>query len=249
MKGNLFLVGIGPGDERELTFHARDVLEQCEAVVGYHSYFNSLPNLLNGKKLFPFKMGEEVKRALFAVNLARNGKKVALISSGDPGIYGMASLALEILEPHEIEKVEVVPGISALNAAASLLGAPLANDFVVVSLSNLLTPWELIEKRLLAACLGDFVVVIYNPCSEKRKNQLIQAQETFLEHRSPETPVGIVRKKVLADDPLKTVQDVKITTLREMLNFPIDMLTTIILGNSYSFIKENKIITVRGYRL
>ncbi len=191
-------------------------------------------------------MTQEVKRAQDAIKLSKQGKKVCVISSGDSGIYGMAGLVLELLDEFDFKKIEfaVIPGISASIACASILGAPLMHDFVTISLSDLLTDFKLIEKRLVYACKGDFVIVLYNPKSKTRIKPFEKACKIFLKNKSPDTPVGIV-KNASRDN-----EEIFITTLKEIskLNI-IDMRTTIIIGNSKTYIKGKYIITPRGYNL
>jgi precorrin-3B C17-methyltransferase len=199
-------------------------------------------------------MKAEVKRCQLAVDRARQGARVALVSSGDAGIYGMAGLVLEICaaqgikigpaeEGEAVEVVlEVIPGVPALAAGAALLGAPLMHDFAAISLSDLLTPWELIEKRLELAAQGDFVIVIYNPKSKKRDWQLVAVQQLLLRHREPATPVGIVGRA------MREGQAVTLTTLRDLLQNPVDMQTVVIVGNSQTYTYGPYMITPRGYR-
>lgn len=189
-------------------------------------------------------MGREVERARIAVSKAIENLRVVMVSSGDPGVYGMAGIVLEVAA---IEKpdlpVEIVPGVTAATAAASKLGAPLVSDFAVISLSDLLTPWEKIEQRLEAAASADFSIVLYNPKSEGRIEPLTKAYEIMLKHISPGTPVGIVRQAG------RTGEEIKVTTLKELLNADIDMVTTIIVGNSATKFVNGKIVTARGYDL
>ena len=192
-------------------------------------------------------MTQEVDRCKKAVELAMTGKTVSVISGGDPGIYAMAGLVFETIKgqesgvrSHELS-VEVVPGISALNACASRLGAPLMHDFASISLSDRLTPWEMIEKRLEAAAMADFVIALYNPKSKGRAEHINKAQEIILKHRHPETPVGIVKAAMREDERII------ITDLKNMLHHEIDMQTTLIIGNSRTFTWENRMITPRGY--
>ncbi|HXG42205.1 MAG TPA: precorrin-3B C(17)-methyltransferase [Dehalococcoidia bacterium] len=245
MRGRLSVVGIGPGDETLLTPMARRTLEEATAVVGYRGYLEMVSPLLGGKNALPFELGQEVERAWRALDLASQGERVALLSSGDPGIYGMASPALEAwlaLPAPQRPPLEVVPGVPALAACAALLGAPLGHDFAVVSLSDLLTPWEVIVRRLEAAAAADFVLVIYNPRSRGRPWQLGEARRIVLRHRSPDTPVGLVRRAY------RQGQAALIATLGTLDEAAVDMETTIIVGSSRTLARDGVMLTPRGYR-
>ncbi len=204
----------------------------------------AISNILSGKEIITSGMTKEVQRVKLAIEKALEGKKVGLISSGDAGVYGMAGLALELL-PNKRDfgfDIEIIPGIIAATSCASLLGAPLMHDFCVISLSDLLTDIELIKRRLEMAGLGDFVIVLYNPRSKKRTAPLKQAWQILMKHRQPQTPVGIVRNAYRDD------QEVKITCLKDLLKAEnIDMRTTIIVGNSRTYVKGKFMITPRGY--
>lgn len=241
-RGKICIVGIGPGSMEQMTPSARSAIENAEVIIGYKTYLQQVRDLAHGKRVIKSGMGQEVERASAAVSIAQSGKKVAVVSSGDPGIYAMASVVFEHLNKRKIKvDVEVVPGITAASAAAALLGSPLGNDFAVISLSDLLTPWEVVEKRLENAAKGDFVVVIYNPKSKGREKQIEKAASILLEHRKPSAPVGVVR------NAMKDGQRVEITTLGEMLGCRIDMASTVIVGSSETFIHGDKIVTPRGY--
>lgn len=189
-------------------------------------------------------MGKEVDRAKTAVSKALGGHRVVMVSSGDPGVYGMAGIVLEVAAQEKTDlPVEIVPGVTAATAAASKLGAPLVSDFAVISLSDLLTPWEKIERRLEAAASADFSIVLYNPQSQGRIEPLAKAYEIMLKHISPDTPVGIVRQAA------REGEGVTVTTLKDMLNSEIDMVTTIIVGNSATKVVDGKMVTARGYTL
>lgn len=188
-------------------------------------------------------MGDEIERCQNAIDLARSGKKVAIISSGDPGVYGMAGPVLELLKSTDDIKIDVIPGIPALCAAAALLGAPLMHDFCAISLSDLLTPWGLIEKRIDAVASSGFVIGLYNPKSSKRVEQVERARDILLKYRDPMTPVGIVRNAG------RKGEEVVITNLKDMLDHKIDMVTILIVGNSETFIKYGRMITPRGYKI
>jgi precorrin-3B C17-methyltransferase len=222
-------------------------------VVGYQTYIDLVRPWLTTQEVVATGMKAEVKRCQLALDRARAGQKVAIVSSGDAGIYGMAGLVLEMCAVRGLKVgpaagsadvdlwLEIIPGVPALAAGAALLGAPLMHDFVAISLSDLLTPWEMIAKRLELAAQGDFVVVLYNPKSKKRDWQLGAVRDLLLRHRDPETPVGIVSRA------MRPGQDIIITNLREMLSQPVDMQTIVIVGNSQSHTYGSYMITPRGY--
>lgn len=240
------MVGTGPGNKEHLSPRAKQALEEAEVIVGYRTYLKLVEEMLRGKEVISTGMTREIERCYLAVHRAGAGQKVVLVSGGDPGIYGMAGLALEVIEREGLWdklEVEIVPGITSASAAAALLGAPLMHDFVVISLSDLLTPWPLIEKRLELAAQGDFVVVLYNPASHRRTGQIYRTREILLQHRSSRTPVGIVR------NAYREGQEVIITDLENLLNHPIDMLCTVIVGNSQTRVANGFLITPRGYEL
>ena len=245
--GKLFIVGFGPGNFEHITKRAVEALQESDYIIGYKTYVELIQGLLTDQTIISTGMTEEVSRAQEAVKQAELGKKVAVISSGDAGVYGMAGLVYEVL----IEKgwkeetgvgIEVIPGISAINSCASLLGAPVMHDSCTISLSDHLTPWELIAKRVEAAAMADFVIALYNPRSGRRTRQIVETQKILLRYRSPDTPVGLVKSAY------RDRQDIVITNLQEMLNHDIGMLTTVIIGNSSTFLYDDKIITPRGYQ-
>jgi precorrin-3B C17-methyltransferase len=240
--GHLWLVGLGPGGREHLTPAAEAALRSAEVVVGYRPYLDLVADLLDGKRTVASGMREEIPRAQAAVDEALAGSSVVVISTGDAGIYGMAGLVLELLPAGAPVEVEVVPGITAASAAAACLGAPLMNDFAVISLSDLMTPLETIEKRLAAVAGADFVIALYNPRSHRRHEPLAQALTILRAAREPSTPVGIVRNALRAE------QKVRITTLGELKEEEVDMLTILIIGNSQTQIKDSRMITARGYR-
>ncbi|WP_298440245.1 cobyric acid synthase [Geobacter sp.] len=239
----LYVVGIGPGDLDQMTFQANEALDAAQVVVGYKTYLELIEPLIAGKEIVSSGMMREVERCREALDIAASGKIVALVSSGDAGIYGMAGLALELAaEMADPPEVVVVPGVSAVQAAASVLGAPLMHDFAVISLSDLLTPWDLIERRLVAAAAADFVVALYNPRSKGRVTQIEEARRILLAARPSETPVGIVR------NALRAGEERHVTTLGRMLACPIDMFSLVIVGNSSTFVdREGRMVTPRGY--
>jgi len=248
-KGKLFIVGIGPGHHEHMTFRAKQVIEESEIIVGYDTYVSLVEDLITGKEVYRYAMTQEVDRANQAIHFAENDKIVSLVSSGDPGVYGMAGLVYEILADKGWNKengisIECVPGISSLNSCAALVGSPLMTDFAVVSMSDLLVPWEIIMKRVEAAALGDYVTVIYNPASKKRVHQLRDTRNIFLKYREPSTPVAIVK------GAYRESQSVAMTTLDKMLEHQdmLGMITTVIVGNSSTFSYEGMMINPRGYR-
>ena len=242
--GMLYVVGIGPGTREEMTLRAVKAIEASEMVVGYKLYLELLGDLLQDKETVSSGMRREVERCHRAVQEAAGGKVTSLVSSGDAGIYGMAGIALQVAqETCPGLQVEIIPGVTAASAAAAGLGAPLMHDFAVISLSDLLTPWEKVEERLHRAGQGDFVVVLYNPKSRGRTRQVIQAQEILSQYRAGSTPVGIVRN---AGRPGEATC---LTTLETMLEEEIDMTSTVLVGNSQSYVSRGRMITPRGYAL
>ena len=244
MTGKLYVVGLGPGALDHLTPAAGAAIAAAETVVGYKTYLDLIPELLAGKEVVSSGMLKEVERCRQALQLAAEGRTVALVSSGDAGIYGMAGLALE-LQPTEAPgiAVEVVPGVSAVQAAAARLGAPLMHDFAVVSLSDLLTPWPLIRRRLEAAASADFVLALYNPKSRGRTTQLGEAAAILLRHRSPATPIGIVR------NACREGETVTVTDLVGLGAAEVDMLSLVIVGNSQTRVDgAGRMVTPRGYQ-
>lgn len=243
-QGMIFLVGIGPGSIEDMTLRARAALERCDTVIGYTTYIKLIEPLIGGRQIIASGMTREQERCRRALDAARQGKIVALISSGDSGLYGMAGLMLELMggdcEAEEIP-VEIVPGVPAFIAAAAALGAPLMNDCAIVSLSDLLTPWEMIEKRLTAAAAGDFVTCLYNPKSATRTEQIAQAVQIFLRHRGADTPAAIVRSVSRPEENIVR------TTLARVLDFDIDMRCLVIIGNSATIMQGTWMITRRGY--
>jgi len=242
VRGRLFLVGLGPGDEALIPHLARDALARSELVVGLEQYVDRVRHLLRpGTRVSTPPLGQEIERAKLALEEARTGGSVALVSSGDAGVYAMASPALE-LAGEDVDVVSV-PGITASQAAASLLGSPLGHDHASISLSDLLTPWAVIEARLEAAAAGDFVLTLYNPRSKGRDWQLGKAREILLQHRSPETPVGVVR------EAYRPEQSVSITDLASLRPESVDMLTTVVVGSSRTEVRAGRMVTPRGYEV
>ena len=242
----LFVVGIGPGGLELLTQAGRKALEAAEVVVGYHRYLDQVQPLLEGKEVLSAGMTEEVKRAKEALTLASSGRCVAVVSGGDPGIYGMSAPIFEVFlaQPGAYScTIEVIPGVTAACAAAAKLGAPLSTDVALVSLSDRLTPWPLIERRLRAACEGDFVLVLYNPTSRKRAPLFEKALTLLLRLKPPQTPVGV------AQNVSREGERIFVTTLQGLQErkAEVDMRTTIIIGNAETKAFGQYLLTPRGY--
>lgn len=245
--GRIMLVGLGPGSHEHLTARARAAIAEADTVIGYVTYIRLVAELLEGKEVIRKSMTEELDRAIEAFERARQGRKVALISSGDAGVYGMAGPTFEVLfqagwTPESGIEVEIIPGASALNTCAALVGAPLTHDFCAISLSDLLTPWPTIARRLDAVAAADFVVALYNPKSGRRTRQIVEARRLFLRHRRPDTPVAIVKSAY------RPRQRIELTTLERMTECDIGMLSTVLIGNSNTFVRHGLMVTPRGYR-
>ena len=241
--GKIIVAGIGPGSQEDITPAVLDAVREADAIVGYKYYFQFIePFVKEGCECIDTGMKKERERALQAFELAEQDKNVVVISSGDAGLYGMAPLIYEMKqERHSDIEIYTLPGISAFQKAASLLGAPIGHDVCLISLSDLMTPWEVIERRIKAAAMGDFVTAIYNPKSHGRYWQLYRLQELFLKERSKETPVGYVRQAGREE------QEIKVTTLGAFDPEDVDMFTVILIGNSQSYVADGKMITPRGY--
>ena len=241
--GKIIVAGIGPGSKDDITPAVLEAVRGAEAIVGYKYYFQFIePFVKEGCACIDTGMKKERERAEQAFELAEQGKTVVVISSGDAGIYGMTPLIYEMKRDRQSDiGVESLPGISAFQKAASLLGAPIGHDLCVISLSDLMTPWEVIERRIQAAAMGDFVTAVYNPKSHGRYWQLYRLQELFLKERSADTPVGYVRQAGREE------QEIKVTTLATFDPEDVDMFTVILVGNSQSYVSDGKIITPRGY--
>ena len=239
------VVGLGPGSLLDMSERAKQAIAAAEVVAGYTTYIKLVEPLLAGKEIIGTGMMQEIDRCRAAVEAAAGGRETVVISSGDAGVYGMAGLVLELILNLPKEKRPTyggaVAGISAVNVAASVLGAPLMHDFAVISLSNLLTPWELIKKRVEAAGAADFVLALYNPKSKKRTQNIEEVREILLKYRAPETPVGIVTAASRAGE--KKV----LSTLDHFTQEDIKMFSLVIIGNSQTFVREGYMITPRGY--
>ncbi len=240
--GIISVVGTGIGSSENITPRAVNALAAADVIIGYSTYLELIPELLEGKDVITSAMMQEVERCNKAFDLAESGKHVAMVSGGDPGIYAMAGLILEIAVKRKSKvKIDVVPGIAAVNGSAARLGAPLMHDFAAISLSDLLTPWEVITKRLAAAASADFVIALYNPKSKKRAGHIVEARKIILSHRNKDTPVGIVTAASRENEV------VRLTTLGKMLEEEITMQSTVIIGNSTTFSWNGYMITPRGY--
>lgn len=241
MKNKIYVVGMGPGDELLMTNQAINALESCDVIVGYSVYLDLLEERFKSKELLSTPMKQEEKRCHMCFEEAMKGKKVAMICSGDAGIYGMASLMYEVGKQYDECELEVIPGITAASSGAAALGAPINHDFCVISLSDLLTPWGLIEKRIEAAAIADFAIVLYNPSSRKRHDYLQRACEIVLKYADKNRACGYVQN--IGRDGMTT----NVCTLEELKDTQVDMFTTVFIGNSMSEIVDGKLVTKRGY--
>ncbi|MCR5734302.1 MAG: precorrin-3B C(17)-methyltransferase [Lachnospiraceae bacterium] len=239
--GKIYVVGIGPGDKAFMTDRAKKVLNECDIIVGYRAYTDIVKAYYPEKEYMESAMKQEIDRCRACVDLANSGKIVALICSGDAGIYGMASPLYETAQKMGFDDVEIIPGITAASSGAALLGAPINHDFCVISLSDLLTPWELIENRIRCASKGDFSIVIYNPSSHKRADYLKKACDIMLTEISPDTVCGYV-KNIGRDGT-----EMNVCTLKELAEKQVDMFTTVFIGNSNTKMINKKMVTPRGY--
>lgn len=238
----IYVVGIGPGEYEQMTMRAANALLACDTIVGYTVYVDLVKEHFPGKEFLTTPMRKEVDRCVLAFEEAKKGKTVAMICSGDAGVYGMSGLMLEIGEEYPDIEVEVIPGVTAATGGAAVLGAPLIHDFALVSLSDLLTPWEKIEKRLILASEADFVICLYNPSSHKRKDYLQKACDLMLQHKNPDTVCGIVRNIGREEETCCVM------SLKELRNTEVDMFTTVFVGNSATKNINGRMVTPRGYR-
>ena len=242
MDKKIYVVGMGPGSLQDMTIRAREALEDCQVIAGYTVYVDLIRELFPDKEFLTTPMKQETKRCRMALEQADQGKTTAMVCSGDAGVYGMAGLILELLPEFPQVSVEVVPGVTAALSGGALLGAPLTHDFAVISLSDLLTPWEKIEARLLAAAQADFVVCLYNPSSRKRKDYLQKACDLMMKYKSPDTVCGTVAQ--IARDG----ETAQVMTLKELRDTEVDMFTTVFVGNSQTKNVNGKMVTPRGYK-
>lgn len=243
MKNRIYIVGMGPGKEEMMTLEALRILEQCDVIIGYSVYIRLLGERFSEKELKTTSMRQEKERCILCYEEAAKGKQTALICSGDAGIYGLASLMYEVGADYPETELFVVPGVTAAVSGAALLGAPLNHDFCVISLSDLLTPWEQIERRLLAAAQGDFAIAVYNPSSNHRPEHLRRACDILLTVMEETRPCGYVEN--IGREHMKT----EVCTLKELRERKVTMFTTVFIGNSQTTAAGNRLITKRGYRL
>lgn len=238
----IYVIGLGSGGFDSMTERALNAIEECDVITGYTYYIDLIRDRIEGKEIYSSGMKKETERCKKAVEYALSGKTVAMVSSGDAGVYGMAGIIYECAEPYPQIEIEVIPGITAACSGAAVLGAPLTHDFAVISLSDLLTPWEKIEKRLLLASEADFVICLYNPSSKKRADYLKKACELMIRHKDGETPCGYV------ENIGRDGENYTICTLRELCDAEVNMFTTVFIGNSTTKIINGKLVTPRGYR-
>lgn len=237
----LYLIGLGPGGGQDLTLRAKQALEESDLLVGYTTYINLIRQDFPEKEMLSTPMRREEERCRLALERAAEGKTVAMVCSGDPGVYGMAGLCYELAGEYPPLEIEVIPGVTAATGGAAVLGAPLTHDFAVISLSDLLTPMETIEARLEAAARADFVLCLYNPSSRKRKDYLRRACDILLRYQSPDTPCGYVRNIGRAGE------EGVILSLAELREAQVDMFTTVYVGNRQTMVVNGKLVTPRGY--
>ena len=238
----LYVIGIGPGGEEQMTLRAVRALEKCDCVAGYGLYLDLIEPLLAGKERIQTGMMREVERCTAARDAALEGRTVAVISSGDAGVYGMAGLLFEVCAGHPEIDIEVVPGVTAACAGGAVLGSPLTCDFAAISLSDLLTPWETIEKRVRCAAEGDLCIALYNPASKRRTDHLQRVCDILLDVQPPETVCGLVRNIGREGERFT------LTTLAQLRDTPVDMLTTVFVGNRSTKVIGGRMVTPRGYR-
>lgn len=238
----IYVVGIGPGEYEQMTIRAVKALEESDCIIGYTVYVKLIEDHFKDKEFLTTPMTKEVDRCQMAYEEALKGKTVSMICSGDAGVYGMAGLMYEVGKDYPEVEAEIIPGVTAALSGAALLGAPLGHDFCLISLSDLLTPWEKIEARLKAACEGDFCVCLYNPSSKRRKDYLDRACSLMLEYKSPDTVCGI------AENIGREGESFKVMSLKELKDTPVDMFTTVFIGNSQTRDINGKMVTPRGYK-
>lgn len=243
MTKKVYVVGLGPGGVEQMTKRAQETLAICDVIAGYNVYIDLIKDDYKDKEFLSTGMRKEVERCKLAIEEALKGKTVAMISSGDAGVYGMAGIMYQIASDYPELEVEVVPGITAACSGAAVLGAPLISDFTLISLSDLLTPWEKIEKRLDLASQADFVICLYNPSSFKRHDYLQKACDIMLKNQRADVPTGIVRNIG------REGEEYEIMTLAELRDAQVDMFSTVIIGNSQTEVINNKMVTPRGYKI
>lgn len=241
--GKIYVVGLGPGGRDQMTQRAIDALEACDVITGYNVYIDLIKDMFAHKQLMKNGMRKEVDRCQKTLEIALEGKTVAIISSGDAGVYGMAGIMCQVAADHPEIEIEVVPGITAACSGAAVLGAPLIADFCLISLSDLMTPWEKIAKRLDCASQADFCIALYNPSSKTRYDYLQKACDIMLKNQPASIPAGIVRNIG------REGQAYELTTLGELRDKKVDMFSTVIIGNTQSQVINGRIVTPRGYKL
>ncbi|MDO4616950.1 MAG: precorrin-3B C(17)-methyltransferase [Lachnospiraceae bacterium] len=238
----IYVVGIGPGAYEKMTIEAAEALRSCDVIVGYTVYIDLVKDHFPGKEFMTTPMRKEVDRCVLAFEEAKKGKIVAMICSGDAGVYGMSGLMYEVGVNYPEVELKIIPGVTAAMGGGAVLGAPLIHDFCLISLSDLLTPWEKIEKRLLLASEADLSIVLYNPSSKKRHDYLQKACDLMLQHKSPETVCGLV------ENIGREGEAYKVMTLKELRDTEVDMFTTVFIGNSQTREISGKMVTPRGYK-
>ena len=243
MTKKVYVVGLGPGGVEQMTRRAQETLAACDVIAGYNVYIDLIKDDYKDKEFLSTGMRKEVERCKLAIEEALKGKTVAMVSSGDAGVYGMAGIMYQIAAEYPELEVEVIPGITAACSGAAVLGAPLISDFTLISLSDLLTPWEKIEKRLDLASQADFVICLYNPSSFKRHDYLQKACDIMLKNQRADVPAGIVRNIG------REGEEYEIMTLSELRDAQVDMFSTVIIGNSQTEVINNKMVTPRGYKI
>ncbi|WP_297489467.1 precorrin-3B C(17)-methyltransferase [uncultured Cetobacterium sp.] len=241
-KGKIYVVGIGPGNMQDITVRAYNTLKNVDVIAGYITYIDLVRDEFSEKEFYVSGMKKEIARCEQVLEIAKTGKSVALISSGDAGIYGMAGIMIEVAQK-EGYQVEVIPGVTSSVAGAAIVGAPLMHDHATISLSDLLTDWDVITKRIDKASEGDFIISLYNPKSKGRTTQIVEAREIMLKHKSENTPVALLRHVGRENE------NYTLTNLGEFLNHDIDMFTVVIIGNSKTYISGDRMITPRGYHI
>ncbi len=243
MNGKILVVGIGPGGYEQMTIRAVRAVEQCDVVVGYTVYADLLKEHFGNKEMLTTPMRQEEKRCRMAIELALEGKTVAVVCSGDAGVYGMAGLILELCGSYPPVEVEIISGVTAALSGAAVLGAPLMHDFAVISLSDLMTPWETIEKRLAACASADMGICLYNPSSKKRADYLKKACEIIRRYQKDDTVCGVVRQIG------REGEESQVMTLIELTDHKADMFTTVFIGNSQTKVIDGRMVTPRGYKV
>lgn len=242
MNKKIYVVGIGPGNMQDITVRAYKILKEVDVIAGYTAYIDLIKDEFSEKEFYSSGMKKEIERCKEVLEIAKQGKSVALISSGDAGIYGMAGIMLEVSKDSEYE-VEIITGITSTIAGAALVGAPLMHDQAIISLSDLLTDWSVIKNRIECASKGDFVISLYNPKSRTRINQIEEAREIMLKYKNKNTPVALLRNIG------RKKENYTLTNLNDFLEYEIDMFTLVIIGNSNTYIENGKMITPRGYKI